>query len=83
MATLTLKGVPDDLLARLRAEATRERRSLNQHALYLLERACPAPPPPAVPLEEWRARYGPSPLLEADLEGLRDRAEVAPDVAFP
>lgn len=37
MSTLTLKQVPDSLLERLRAEAQRQRRSVNQQALYLLE----------------------------------------------
>ena len=39
MASLTIKGIPDDLLDELRAEAERERRSLNQQAIYVLERA--------------------------------------------
>lgn len=37
MASLTLKNVPDALLERLRSAASRERRSLNQQALVLLE----------------------------------------------
>lgn len=37
MSTLTLKQVPDSLLERLRAEALRQRRSVNQQALFLLE----------------------------------------------
>ena len=37
MSTLTLKQVPESLLERLRAEAQRQRRSVNQQALYLLE----------------------------------------------
>jgi len=37
MATLTLKNVPDDLVAKLKAEARRNRRSLNQETLKRLE----------------------------------------------
>lgn len=39
MAALTLKGIPEELLEALRAEAERERRSLNQQAILLLERS--------------------------------------------
>jgi plasmid stability protein len=37
MPSVTLKDVPEELLARLRAAAARERRSLNQQALLLIE----------------------------------------------
>ena len=37
MSSITLKDVPEELLARLRAAAARERRSLNQEALVLLD----------------------------------------------
>ncbi len=37
MSSITLKDVPEDLLARLRSAAARERRSLNQEALVLIE----------------------------------------------
>jgi len=37
MSSITLKDVPEELLNRLRAAAARERRSLNQEALVLLE----------------------------------------------
>ncbi len=39
MASLTLKDIPADLLGRLRQQAARERRSLNQQILCLLENA--------------------------------------------
>ena len=39
MAPFTLKGIPDQTLARLLDMATAERRSLNQQVIYLLERA--------------------------------------------
>lgn len=42
MASITLKGVPDELLDALRKLAADERRSLNQEAIYLLERAVAA-----------------------------------------
>jgi predicted nucleic acid-binding protein len=38
MSSLTLKQVPEDLVERLRQDAEGERRSVNQHALWLLER---------------------------------------------
>ena len=37
MASLTLKGIPEELLEELRASAEEERRSLNQQAIYILE----------------------------------------------
>lgn len=39
MATVTLKNVPEELLNRLRALASAQRRSLNQQILHLLESA--------------------------------------------
>ena len=39
MATLTLKGIPDDLLERLRKRAELHRRSLNGEALFVLEQS--------------------------------------------
>lgn len=39
MAAITLKNVPDKLLSKLRKTAATNRRSLNQHALYLLSAA--------------------------------------------
>lgn len=44
MAAITLKNVPDDLLGQLRQRAERDRRSLNQEILYLLEAALEASP---------------------------------------
>jgi predicted transcriptional regulator len=74
MASITLKGLPDKLKDRLEEIADRERRSLGQQAILLLERAV---------AEEWagfdrayrqfREKRGPSPLAEGDLEGIRDR----------
>ena len=39
MATLQIREMPEDVYARLKHSAERERRSINQHALYLLEHA--------------------------------------------
>ncbi len=38
-SSLTLKGIPDELLEQLRTDAERERRSLNQQAIWILEQA--------------------------------------------
>lgn len=43
MATLTLKNIPDELHARLKESAERNRRSLNSEILVLLEAAFTAP----------------------------------------
>lgn len=42
MSSITLKDVPEELLVRLRNAAARERRSLNQEALVLIEGALTA-----------------------------------------
>lgn len=55
MASLTLKGVPDELLARLKREAAEHRRSLNGEVLHRLEQSVSSPGTEAV-LEEIR-RY--------------------------
>lgn len=39
MPSLTIKGIPDDLLERLRHSAEEHRRSLNSEVLYRLERS--------------------------------------------
>lgn len=43
MATLTLKNIPDELHARLKESAERNRRSLNSEILVRLESAFTAP----------------------------------------
>lgn len=59
MATLTLKGIPDELLERLRRRAQLHRRSINSEALVVLEQSLePAPIDP-----------------EAFLAGVRQRRE--------
>lgn len=57
MATLTLRNVPDDLVARLKARARRHRRSLNSETIATLELADAAvegstPIPPPAPLDQ-------------------------------
>ena len=72
MAALTLKGIPEEVMERLRALADQERRSLNQQAILLLERAVAEQPASfRIAYEEFRARHGPSPLEEEDLDRLR------------
>ncbi len=75
MVTLTLKNVPDTLLERIRSDAQRERRSLNQHAIHLLEQALGGARPSFGEAIE-RYRRAESPIAEdlsRELEGLRER----------
>jgi plasmid stability protein len=56
MATITLRNVPDDLVARLKARAKRHRRSLNNETIAALELADATatgvtPAPAAVPVD--------------------------------
>ncbi len=45
MASLNVKGVPEDLLERLKREAAEHRRSLNGEVLYRLEQSVADPVP--------------------------------------
>jgi len=65
MASLTLKGIPDDLLTRLRRVAETNRRSLNREVIERLERSL-----------EGR-RLDPESLL-ARADALRARLALAP-----
>jgi plasmid stability protein len=66
MTALTLKNLPEDLLESLRAAAERDRRSLNQEIIHLLEMALterePGRPPRAAAVEAqlaaWRKLAG-------------------------
>lgn len=49
MACLTITGIPDELLERMRRSAELHRRSLNSEAIAAFERA--APPTPVDPQE--------------------------------
>lgn len=72
MAAITLKGVPEDVMERLRALADAERRSLNQQAILLLERALAEEPQAfSTAYRRFREKQGPSPLDSGDLKGLR------------
>lgn len=75
VATLTLKGLPDSLLDRLREAAEAERRSLNQQAIFLLESALPnrAPGDFQSFMQLFQAEWGVGDLTDSDFEGLRVR----------
>lgn len=71
MAAITLKGMPNDLKERIQQLADRERRSLNQQAIYLLERAVAEDPTGfEQACRQFREKRSPSPLEEGDLSGL-------------
>ncbi len=73
MASLTLKGIPSELMQRLREIAERERRSLNQQAILILERALSSPRPSFADVyDTFTDISGPSPLESSDLNNLRD-----------
>ncbi len=72
MATLTLKNMPDDLYARLKARAERHRRSLNREVMLMLEEGLQRPGPADVAatlarLKRLRAKQHGGPISEADL----------------
>jgi len=72
MASITLKGLPDDLKARLEEIADRERRSLNQQAISLLKCAVREEPIGFdQAYQRFREKQGESPLEEGNLSGLR------------
>ena len=63
MPSLTLKGIPEEMLARLRQRAEAERRSLTQQTLHLLERALDEPRPSFADAHRAFAQaHGPSPF---------------------
>ena len=72
MSALTLKGIPEEVMDRIRELADTERRSLNQQAILLLERAVAEQPGSfGTAYRQFRAQHGPSPLTEGDLGDLR------------
>jgi predicted transcriptional regulator len=84
MASITLKGLPDELKDRIQEMADRERRSLNQQAIYLLERAVRENPEGfEQSYRQFREKRGPSPLKEGDLGGLRSEEEGARSIYRP
>ncbi len=74
MTSLTLKNVPAKLMKRLRSDAVKDRRSLNQQVLYVLERALEAPGTSASRLDKWRASVTDWAGMEEALEGIEDRS---------
>lgn len=81
MASLTLKSIPESLMEQLRSRAERERRSLNQQAILLLEQALEQERPRF--MDRYQAfiqEFGPSPLNKEDLNGLRwqDKGRTSP-----
>ena len=64
MATLTIKNIPDAVVRRLKAQAARNRRSLNFEVIHLLETATHA-----VPID-----------VEAELAQIRARRPILKDV---
>ncbi len=74
--SMTLKGIPESLLSRLREEADRERRSLNQQAILLLERALERPTRSFGELfDEFVERHGVPGFGDEELGSLRGAAE--------
>ena len=72
MASLTLKGIPEPLMERLRRLAEQERRSLNQQAIRLLEQSLmPKRPTFGEAYDTFIRERGPSPLHDDDLTNLR------------
>ena len=72
MTSLTLKDIPDEVMTRLRQRAERERRSLDQQAIRLLEEALIEERPSF--MDAYGAfieQYGPSPLVGDELADLR------------
>lgn len=78
MSSITIKGVPEDLMDRLRTLAKQERRSMNQQAIVLLEEALTERRPSFLEAHEaFVQKHGPPPIDDA-FEGLR-----SPDTGRP
>ena len=76
MASLTLKGIPSELMQRLREIAEREQCGLNQQAILILERALSEPRPSFSDVfGTFSNTAGPSPLESSYLDNLRDPEE--------
>lgn len=82
MASFTLKNVPDDLLRALRRAADRDRRSLTQEIIHLLDSALHGRSPPSAEargmdvgaqVEAWRALAG---RWESDTDARREGEEL-------
>ncbi len=73
MASLTLKGMPDALLDRLRESAETDRRSVNQQAISILDHALSLQRPGDFGrfLDGFYEKWGEGDLTDSDFEGLR------------
>lgn len=75
MATITIKGVPDDLYERLKESAAAHRRSINSEVIVCLERAFASRPisPAAVldRIDALRERVALPPLTEEALRAAK------------
>lgn len=76
MPALTIKGVPEELYRRLKAEAEASRRSLNGQAIVCIERGLTGPRRDSqellAELKRWHRRLGKRPgLTDAFLRGAR------------
>lgn len=77
MASLTVKGVPDDLLAQLKRDAAEHRRSLNGEVLHRLERSVADQTRAEAALEEirrYRVHPRGGPLTVGELKQMDVRA---------
>lgn len=80
MASITLKNLPDSLVAELREAAERDRRSLTQEILHLLETALRASPTPRevsdakAQVAAWRKLAG---KWESDVDVATEAARLA------
>lgn len=77
MASLTVKGVPEELLARLREAAVAQRRSLNGEVLVRLERSLAERPRPSVDellrrVDAARAHVTGPPPTDEEIRAARD-----------
>ncbi len=79
MSSITLKNVPDGLLAALRQAAERDRRSLTQEIIHLLETALGSHPKPAqepdvkAQVAAWRQLAG---KWESDIDAITEMASL-------
>lgn len=78
MATITVKDIPDDLYAALKAAAAANRRSINREIIHSIELAVRSRPATAEELIEsarrLRRRVGPLPVDEAALTAAKREA---------
>lgn len=71
MPSLTLKNIPRDVMERLRSLAGKERRSLNQQAILLLEQALEEKRPSFTETyEAFLRKHGPAPFTDAEMDAV-------------